>query len=76
MAKVEIDFANDEAADHFLSWLCNSGEQEYWMYMKYREEDDEDGDITALSFDYHKPNGGKFGPKVTTNCGRMDDNDT
>lgn len=69
--KVEIDFANAEAAEHFVSWLCGSGEQQYWQWMEYRERE-EDGDITALIFDYHSANGKKFGTKVLTTCGRLD----
>lgn len=47
-----IRFANADAARHFASWLCGSGEQQYWQWMEYREEEDE-GDITAVSFHYH-----------------------
>ena len=47
-----IKFASKEAADHFASWLCGSGEQQYWQWMECREEE-EDGDITATSFHYH-----------------------
>jgi hypothetical protein len=47
-----IKFASKEAADHFASWLCGAGEQDYWQWMEYREEE-EDGDITALRFHYH-----------------------
>jgi hypothetical protein len=28
VAKIEFD--NEAAAKHFLLWLCESGEQEYW----------------------------------------------
>jgi hypothetical protein len=49
---ISIKFANEEAAMHFASWLCESGEQTYWDYMKYREEE-EKGNITVLEFDYH-----------------------
>ncbi len=49
---IVIRFANKEAALHFASWLCGSGEQQYWDWMYYRE-DEEDGDITAVSFHYH-----------------------
>lgn len=66
MSKVTIEFDNEYAAKHFMDWLCGSGEQEYWMWMEYREED-EDGDITALSFDYDT---NKL--EIKTECGRMD----
>lgn len=49
--KVEIVFDNPEAAEHFALWLCESGEQKYWEWMRIREEE-EDGDITAINFDY------------------------
>ena len=47
-----IKFANADARLHFAHWLCGSGEQQYWDWMEYRE-DEEDGDITATSFHYH-----------------------
>lgn len=49
---ITIKFANPKAAHHFALWLCESGEQLYWDWMEYREED-EDGDITVLEFKYH-----------------------
>ena len=45
-------FANADAARHFKLWLCESGEQSYWDWMTEREQEEE-GDITATSFDYH-----------------------
>lgn len=66
MAKLTFQFDNDEAADHFWRWLCESGEQEYWEYMRYREEE-EDGDITGLNFDYTKAGKGN----VVVRCGRF-----
>lgn len=65
-----VSFATRIAADNFLEWLCGSGEQQYWDWMASVERD-EDGDITAVSFDYHTPNGGKFGPRVSTRLGRV-----
>lgn len=54
MSKVRLtfEFDNFESAEHFAYWLDGSGEQDYWQWMKYREQE-EDGDIT-VSFDYHK----------------------
>lgn len=49
---LSIKFANKEALDHFASWLCGSGEQQYWDWMETREQE-EDGDITAVDFHYH-----------------------
>jgi hypothetical protein len=85
---ISIEFDNKEAADHFASWLCGQGEQDYWLWMEYREEDEEDGDITATSFHYHGPedetkavddpkryaNGSGFMSDniIRTTCGRMD----
>lgn len=59
-----IEFDNEEAAEHFASWLCESGEQSYWDWMEVREEE-EDGDITAVSFDYCG------GTKIVAACGRL-----
>ena len=50
--KLTIEFDNQEALKHFALWLCESGEQAYWDWMEYREQEEE-GDITATSFHYH-----------------------
>jgi len=72
---VKIEFDNEEAAMHFLTWLCGSGEQQYWEWMRYRE-DEEDGNITAVNFDYWSVVNGnlEFGKDLTiiTKCGRLD----
>ncbi len=47
--KVTFVFDNDNAADNFLSWLSNSGEQEYWEAMRYQDEEDQNDTVT---FDY------------------------
>lgn len=54
---ITVKFATKEAAHHFALWLCESGEQSYWDWMRYREEEEESatGDITAVSFHYHGP---------------------
>lgn len=49
--EIKIQFANKKAAQHFMSWLSNSGEQQYWDSMEYRETK-EDDDITSVDFDY------------------------
>jgi len=49
---LQIKFANEAAAAHFALWLCEGGEQDYWDWMEYREREEE-GDITAIEFDYH-----------------------
>jgi len=74
---IKIEFDNEEAADHFLSWLCGSGEQSYWEWMEYREQE-KDGDITAISFDYHggTNKGSEFGKHpIIARCGRLDGGD-
>lgn len=55
--KLTVEFDNEEALDHFAIWLCESGEQQYWEWMAVRETE-EDGDITAVDFDYHNKKGG------------------
>jgi hypothetical protein len=55
-----IKFQTAEAQNHFKLWLCESGEQSYWDWMRVREEE-EDGNITAVRFDYHFPNGSEIG---------------
>lgn len=65
--RLVFTFATQKAADHFKAWLCESGEQAYWEWMRYREEDDEDGSITALRFLYHTGT-----EEIQTECGRLE----
>ena len=78
-----IEFTNEEAAKHFASWLCESGEQNYWDWMECREQE-ENGDITAVSFHYHgiedetkkKTDPKRYGEfmndnTIRTTCGRL-----
>lgn len=64
--KLSFQFENAEAAHHFWVWLCEQGEQDYWEWMRYREEE-EDGDITGLDFDYSKAERGS----IVVKCGRF-----
>ena len=64
--RLVFEFGSPEAALHFKEWLCGSGEQHYWDWMEHREQDDE-GDITALSFNYHTGD-----DTIPTKCGRLD----
>jgi hypothetical protein len=47
-----IRFPNQKTLEHFAQWLCGAGEQDYWNWMEYREQE-ETGDITATVFHYH-----------------------
>jgi hypothetical protein len=81
--EITIKFDNAKAALHFAHWLCGSGEQQYWEWMQYREEE-EPGNITAVSFDYHAEDTSKdvSDPKrygkfmgdgiIRTTCSRLD----
>ena len=86
--KLTMEFDNQEALSHFASWLCGAGEQDYWQWMECREgelEEEDDIDITALSFHYHGPEDetkaktdkSRYGEfmcdnTIRTTCGRMD----
>lgn len=61
-----FQFDNPDAMEHFWGWLCGSGEQSYWEWMRVREFD-EDGEITVLDFDYTRASNGL----VTTTVGRF-----
>lgn len=63
---LHFSFDNREAADHFKSWLCGSGEQQYWDWMGTREDEEPEGNITVLKFDYWGGN------TISTRCGRLD----
>lgn len=68
--EVTLRFGNQAAAAHFLHWLSGQGEQDYWLWMEFREKE-EGGPITGLRFNYHEPGHGV----VTVECGRLDDPD-
>lgn len=71
--KLTIEFTDRKVMEHFATWLCESGEQEYWSWMEVREEE-EPGDITATTFDYHGAKGkGKFlcDDTIRTYAGRL-----
>lgn len=84
---ITIEFDNKECARGFAEWLCGSGEQDYWNYQQYREEDEPKGNITAIDFEYHGPEDktkaeddpkryGKFlcDNTIRTTAGRLDRN--
>ena len=73
MKDVTIKFDNEEAAQHFITWLCEQGESDYWLWMECREEEEEKGDITAINFDYTGGKGKKqFGKHpIIAKCGRL-----
>lgn len=64
MKTINISFDNDEAANHFMNWLANQGEQYYWMWMKCCEKE-ESGNITAIQFNYFA----NF--SIETECSRL-----
>ena len=71
--KAVFEFKTDEARKAFLVWLCESGEQEYWMWMEAREQESAKTK-TVLDFNYgnlHK----KSKDDMIVQCkeGRLDD---
>lgn len=60
-----IRFDNRKAAMHFKAWLAGQGEQDYWIWMECREQE-EDGPITATRFDCSSDE-----PVIGTKCGRL-----
>lgn len=69
---VQIHFANQAAAEHFIHWLAGSGEQAYWQWMECREEE-EKGNITAFRFNYwHDQTQFANNLEIHTECGRID----
>jgi hypothetical protein len=47
-------FDNEEMAYHFKSWLCGCGEQQYWEWMDYRQQEEPESTIAVSRFDYWK----------------------
>lgn len=82
-----VEFANDEAREHFASWLCGAGEQHYWDWMRIQEGKTK-GPITATEFNYHGPEDITVAPDdperfgdflcdniIRTTCGRLSRDD-
>lgn len=61
-----IKFDNVKAANYFKTWLCEQGEQDYWTWMEYREQE-EKGKITAVEFDYQQED------VIVAKCGRLEE---
>ena len=70
---VSIKFSNKAAAKHFIIWLGEQGEQEYWDWMSDRESE-EDGDITVINFDYALCTEDAKEFIINTECGRSNIN--
>lgn len=69
-----IKFPNKKAAKNFALWLSESGEQDYWLWMEYREQEDND-DITAVQFHYHGEEDQTVEETDPARCGKfMEDN--
>ena len=80
---LKIEFDNKDALEEFATWLCESGEQDYWTWMEVQEERLK-GDVTATHFNYHNEDKTKAqnDPKrykgfvtdntIRTTCGRLD----
>lgn len=66
--ELTFKFDSIEAANHFKSWLCGSGEQQYWEWMECREQEDVEARDTVLEFNYHTGDSA-----ITTESGRLDD---
>jgi hypothetical protein len=49
---ITIEFDSDEIATHFATWLCEAGEQDYWNWIRYQEQNYPNINC-AISFDYH-----------------------
>jgi len=71
MSNLTIEFDNHKARKHFVEWLCNQGEQDYWTWMDYREEEDSSKGLTVTKFHYWD-NGRLIFDTLKTTCGRMD----
>ena len=69
LSTLKITFDSDAAREHFRIWLCGQGEQDYWMWMECREQEEE-GNITATRFDY------SLKDMISTECGRMNASST
>lgn len=63
---IKIFFDNEKAAKHFIKWLSEQGEQDYWTWMECREQE-ETGNITATEFKYRLKD-----LAIDADCSRLD----
>lgn len=52
--KLKFEFETkdeEEAATHFLTWLCEQGEQDYWQWMEMQDVEP-DGPHVIVRFNY------------------------
>lgn len=50
MPDLTIKFDNEKTLIHFMNFMCSQGEQVYWEWMAYQNDDD----VTAKRFTYHR----------------------
>lgn len=71
---VKFEFDNNAAAQAFLTWLCEQGEQDYYFWMRHGDDGEEDKNIVGFDY-FHGPkneNGGKeFCPNLTVIAANM-----
>lgn len=66
---VVLRFDNQAAADQFVLWLCEQGEQDYWNWMEHREQR-LSGPITGTEFKYNSNSAFGKSP-ILVKCGRL-----
>jgi len=65
---LKIEFDNEELMDSFCSWLSGHAEQDYWLCMQERSDDNSD---YVTEFKYHDKNDKWLGDKtIRTTSGR------
>lgn len=75
---VEFKFEADNesatlAAENFIAWLSEQGEQEYWDWMQNKEQDFPEKPVTVVAFDYVYEITDQI-VTISTELGRMDEN--
>lgn len=61
--KLTIEFPSQDALEHFALWLNGSGEQSYWKWMMYREQEEPERDI-RVRFEYYFSGGLQKGSDI------------
>jgi len=54
ISNLTFKFTNKEARKHFEEWFMHLGEQYYWDWMEYREQEEKAGNITGVEFKFSK----------------------
>lgn len=48
--QVKINFHSKKSANHFITWLCEQGEQDYWVWMEAGDPEEDEGEVVGFQY--------------------------